>query len=44
MIFRPLQDDKLIIKEVNLKIVEKKLMIVATNFLTCYIFSKIYLY
>lgn len=38
------QDDKSIIKGVDLDIMRKKLVIVTTNPSVCYIFSKVYLY
>lgn len=44
IIFYPLQNDKLITKRINLKIVKEKLIVVATNSLVCYIFFKVYLY
>ena len=44
MTFRPSQDDKSTIVGVELEIVKEKLVIVATNPLVCYVFSKEYLY
>ncbi len=41
--FRPPQDDKPLSETSDLAIVKEKLMVVATNSLVCYIFSKVYL-
>ena len=44
MTFRPPQNDKMTIAGVELEIVKEKLVIVVTNPLVCYIFSKVCLY
>ena len=41
MTFCPLQDNKPLLKASDLVIVKKKLMVVTTNPLVCYIFSKV---
>lgn len=44
MIFRSLQNTKSITKVADLKMVNQKLVIIATNLLFCYIFFKVCLY